>query len=310
MADHVAGRRRHTVSHWGIRVMTVIDNGIGASYESNARTNFRPILQNRRLLAALAGHELREPLQAIQSFLSVVLDGRTGPLTDQQLDFLSTANQAAKRLSQRIADVQLALTYEDNPFQMDREPVNLRDSAQRCCQELTLLARCHDVTLQLDLSGWEDERLICGDPDRVDQVLLNLIENGIRYARPASIVQVAVRESDSGGCAVVVRNEVETPPKEDPNIWFEPFERGANNANKELCGFGLGLTVVAYLMEAHRGSVSAHVNDHVVSVGATFPSMPRSTQNPDRTKRSALYETIVAVEGPGAHTNGNGRRGE
>lgn len=287
--------------------MTVIDNGVGTSFESDSRTTFQPIRQNRRLLAALAGHELREPVQAIQSFLSVVLDGRTGPLSEQQLDFLSTANLAAKRLSRRIADVQLALTCEDHPFQMEYEPVNLRDSAERCARELALLARCHDVTLQLDVSGWRDDQLICGDPDRIDQVLLNLIENGIRYARPSSIVQVTVRVSQSGACAVIVSNEVETPPVEDPNTWFEPFERGMNTASVETSGHGLGLTVVACVMQAHGGSVSAQVIDNVVAVGAIFPSPHRAAQNSKLQLRSDLYQNIIAADGSQAHTNGNRR---
>src|SRR5438270_1246958 len=145
----------------------------------------------RGLFAALAAHELREPVHAIQSYLSVILRERVGPLNAVQRDFLTTMQQAGRRLERLIDDVQLMVTHEQG-FPLRPEPTDLLERAAAACRELAPTAEGYGLRLSVEPSG--DGPWGCvADPARLDQVLLNLVENALRYALSGTTVRVQLR---------------------------------------------------------------------------------------------------------------------
>lgn len=222
------------------------------------------------MLAGMAVHELREPAQAVQSFLSVVLDQRTGPLNEVQSDFLATACQAARRMARRIEDVQVLLSNEI-AFSLQPIEVDLLEHAENCVQELEQIAICHRVRVVLDYGDDKCPAQIWADPDRLDQILLNLIENAIRYAAVDSVVRVIIRHTTCDSWAAVVQNETESLVEQDPTEWFSPFRRGRHS---RVAGMGLGLTIAEHLARAHGGEIGAQVSGRLVSVGVIFPQEP------------------------------------
>jgi signal transduction histidine kinase len=224
----------------------------------------------RDLTTLTAVHELREPVQAIFSFLCVLLEGRTGPLSDLQRDFLSTADQATRRLMRRIEDLQLIMS-EHQDFTIRPEVTDLLQRATACCNELSQIARSHNVQLQMDTLPAMQIPHIWADPDRIDQILLNLIENAIQYSRRGGTVHVKVEACLPDNWSVTVRNTVEGPSSENPSDWFMPQTRGQHGIIARSDGQGLGLTAAKTLARIQGGDIIATVSDRTVTMTAWFP---------------------------------------
>lgn len=221
---------------------------------------------DRTTLASLATHDLRESVQAVNSFLAVVLDRRTGPLTAVQEDFLSSARYATRRAGRLIDDVQLLLSEGTVPA-VHKQPVELAMRISACCRELSQVAREEGVTLHC-AHQTESHQLVFADPDRVDQVILNLLENAIQYAPAGSVVRVGTPESTEDQWGVFIENTVDDARSLTPRAWLQPFGRGGRVGGR---GLGLGLTVVQQLLQAHQGQLRITTDADRVRVSVFLP---------------------------------------
>jgi signal transduction histidine kinase len=228
--------------------------------------------RERQLFASMAAHELREPIHAIQSFLSVILRERNGPINAVQRDFLTSAYLAGRRLERLVDDVQLMIARERG-FEIRREPTDLLAHVTAACRELAPTAEGYGVSLAIAPRGQGDWSLLA-DPTRLDQITLNLIENAVRYSVQGGTVQVRLRSSPARLCCII-ENVVDQPPAEDPASWFTPFRRGRRSPGTERPGLGLGLVVVASLVAAHDGRVFARARGTRVSIGFVLPRRAR-----------------------------------
>jgi signal transduction histidine kinase len=222
----------------------------------------------RGLYASMAAHELREPIQAIQGFLSVILRERVGSLNDVQRDFLRTSYLASRRMERLINDVQV-MYGRDQGFTIKPETTDLLTHAETCCRELGPIAESRGLRILVDAPGsgpWS----LYADPTRLDQIILNLVENAIRYSSAESTIQVRLRQGGSR-LLLVVENETEHRAS-DPKSWFEPFRRGHLNGENQHTGLGLGLTVVRHLVEAHHGKIITRLRGNRVSIGVVLPA--------------------------------------
>lgn len=221
----------------------------------------------------MAAHELREPIHAIQSFLSVILRERIGPINAVQRDFLTSAYLAGRRLERLIDDVQLMISRERG-FEIRPEQVDLLSHVNSACRELAPIAEGYHVSLAVSPRGhgaWE----LRADPTRLDQVVLNLVENAVRYAAAGSTVHVRLRSSPSR-LLCAIENAVDQPPSEDPAEWFTPFRRGERPNAPQRAGLGLGLAVVAHLVDAHGGRMLTRSRDRLVTIGFVLPRHERA----------------------------------
>lgn len=225
----------------------------------------------RKLVAKTAVHELREPVQAILSFLCVLLEERTGPLSDLQRDFLATADQATRRLKRRIDDLQLTMT-EHLDLTIRPEATDLLTRVSECCQELSQIAAGYGVQLELDTTKTVHRPQTWADPDRVDQIFLNLIENAIEYSTGGTKVRISVQACQPDSWSVTVRNTIGELLNEDPSTWFMPQSRGKNGIATRSNGQGLGLTAAEKLARAQGGEITARARGRTVSITVTFPA--------------------------------------
>lgn len=225
----------------------------------------------RSLVTKTAVHELREPVQAIFSFLCVLLEERTGPLSDIQRDFLATADQATRRLKRRIDDLQLIMT-EHLDLTIRPEPTELLPRVVECCHELSQIANSYNVHLKVDPGPVAQSPQIWADPDRVDQILLNIIENAIHYSLQGATVRIGVQATESDGWNVTVRNTIGERLNEDPANWFAPQTRGQNGIASRRDGQGLGLTAAEKLARAQGGDITACVRGRTVKITVSFPA--------------------------------------
>lgn len=221
------------------------------------------------ILSELASHDLREPVHAIQGFLSLLMSGKTGPINQLQHEFLASMFTSARRLERLIKDIQVILD-KDRDFSILEEDINLEDYVRSCCIELAAVFVDANLRISIDIGTAETNDpsrwRLRADPIRIEQIILNMLENALRYADPESTITVRLRSSRSR-ILCVVDNRTERLIEEDTSGWLISFNRGIDSTTRTPRGRGLGLTVVDHLVRLHGGRLFLRRRGHLVSVG-------------------------------------------
>ncbi len=200
----------------------------------------------RRDLVADVSHELRTPLGALQAVLENLVDG-VGEPDPETLRTLLAQTRRLGRLVTQLLDLS-RLEAGEQPF--DIRPFAVREVLEAAAREARLHAPA-DVVFSIDAPASLE---VAGDPERIQQVVLNLLENGARHAsRPG---HVAMRAAAAGG---VVTLEVEDDgpgiASDELELIFERFYRG--DERREDGGAGLGLAIARWIAEVHGGTIRA-----------------------------------------------------
>jgi signal transduction histidine kinase len=224
--------------------------------------------QQSRDLALLIVHEFRGPVHALQAYLRVLLEELAGPVTDIQRDFLASMYSISRRLERLTHDIQVMMT-QGGDFAIFREDVDVQALVEACCWELQPVAAGFGVGVETRADGEGSWRLHA-DPIRLEQIVLNLLENALRYSKPDTIVRVRLRQSRSR-IAIVFENHAASQIVESPMTWFTARQRGGDAERLHPFGLGLGLAVVDQLVQAHQGTILTRVRDELVTFMVLFP---------------------------------------
>ncbi len=199
----------------------------------------------------MVSHELRTPLTAIKEAVDVVADGTAGEVNKTQADFLTLAKRNVDRLHRLINDTLDFSKLERGEFNIEFGPRDLNALVAETVAQQRLAAGKQGLRLELALDG----RLppVRMDPDRISQVLTNLIGNAIRYGESGWIEVVTTRSGDE----VVVRIQDTGPgiPEDKLNNIFDAFVQLSTGPGRRSGGTGLGLAICKKIIELHGGRI-------------------------------------------------------
>lgn len=214
---------------------------------------------------ALVSHELRTPLTSIKGFLSLVLDGKTGPLNDNQQQSLARAHRQSTRLEAMINDLLDISRIEAGRIVMKLEPVNLAEIVQQRLEEIK--PQADEKTIKLDLNVEPNLPDLTGDEEHLGQILTNLIGNAVKFTPPDGEVTVKLSrkecpledttigvEENDGIHVEVIDTGPGIPVQERENV-FDKFHQLSNIQTREQGGTGLGLSIARGFVEAHKGKI-------------------------------------------------------
>jgi two-component system phosphate regulon sensor histidine kinase PhoR len=205
----------------------------------------------RQDFVANVSHELRTPLSLIKSAAETLIDGgRHDPAVTAR--FLDIIDKNANRLTLLIDDLLLLARLDSGRLELHLQPVPLAPAIQDALDDAALIARSREVTLHQQVSG---EPAAQADPDRLRQVLANLIDNAIKYGRAGGDVTVTARAVDARHVEVSVHDDGPGIPPDAKARVFERFYRIDKARAREQGGTGLGLAIVKNVVEAHGGDV-------------------------------------------------------
>ncbi|HLE14661.1 MAG TPA: HAMP domain-containing sensor histidine kinase [Anaerolineales bacterium] len=212
----------------------------------------------RRFLADV-GHELRTPLTVIKG--NAELMRRMGCSDEESLEGIENE---VDRLTRMVGDLLLLAQAESGKLPLDRRVVELDTLVLEALQQMRVLA---GERLSLKL-GEIDQIQVCGDQDRLKQVLVNLIGNAIQYTPPGGEVIVGLEKSDSQAKLTVRDNGPGIPVEDLPHV-FERFYRGekARTRSRDGKGYGLGLSIAYWIVRNHEGRIEV---DSKQGKGTTF----------------------------------------
>jgi two-component system phosphate regulon sensor histidine kinase PhoR len=213
---------------------------------------------------ANVSHELRTPIFSIQGFLETLLDGAVDDPTVNR-EFLDKAHRHAGRLNALLNDLIEIARIESGEMKMSFRYFSIGEFLLGVIEEMRGQAEKRNLSLSLS-PGIRPDELVYGDRDRLKQVMVNLIDNAIKYTEPGgSIVCFVSVEGDR--TVVHVRDSGSgIAPEHLPRI-FERFYRVDRDRSREVGGTGLGLAIVKHIVEAHGGTISV---ESTVGKGSTF----------------------------------------
>ncbi len=218
-------------------------------------------LKNRFL--GLAAHDLRNPLASIRGLAEVLLGDDSQPLTPMQREWIATIHSASDGMLALVNDILDLAAIESGKLQLQFQPSNLRSLTEERIRVNRVLAREKRIALEESLC---DLPPIPIDPNRIAQVIDNLLGNAIKYSPLDSSVSIALTRSN-GTAVLSVRDQGPGISEEDQVKLFDEFERLSARPTGGEKSTGLGLSIAKQIVEAHRGAM--HIESKV-GAGTTF----------------------------------------
>jgi two-component system, OmpR family, phosphate regulon sensor histidine kinase PhoR len=213
-------------------------------------TELRRLEQVRTEFVANVSHELRTPLTAIQGYLETLL---TGALEEREnaRRFLEIVFRHTERLGRLLNDLTDLSNIELGRVSLKLAPTRLDEAVDAVLAIMAAKAQSGKVTLKSQLP--RDLPAVLADRDRLVQILINLVDNAVKYTPEGGRVTVRVQEPADGHIEIdVVDTGIGIPPADLPRI-TERFYRVDKARSRELGGTGLGLAIVKHLVFAHNG---------------------------------------------------------
>src|SRR6476619_1609807 len=209
------------------------------------------IARRRAEFAQVMSHELRTPLTSIAGALDIVLSGYAGPLSDRQLRYVDMARQAATRMNQLVDQMLDLARAQAGSITVSAARVQLDRLAREVIDRYRNAAATKQLTIVLGASA--EDIAILGDPERLGQVLGNLLTNAIRFAPSGGVIDVQVfgPSLSEDVVGVSVYNSGEPIAPEDHERIFEPFSA----SSRRVGGTALGLSISRTIIEAHGGRI-------------------------------------------------------
>ena len=211
-------------------------------------TDLAVVDRMRRDLVANVSHELRTPISALQAVLENIVDG----VEPADPETLKTMLDQAQRLGRLVAQLLDLSRLESGAVPLDRRPFDVAEVLRRAVQESTL----HANDVRVELSVGSPSPLADGDPERVHQVVANLLNNALRYSPPGGAVTVEAHQRRDH-VELTVSDEGPGIPEGERARVFERFYRADSARASSSGGSGLGLAIARWIVDLHGGDIRA-----------------------------------------------------
>lgn len=206
--------------------------------------------RRRQDFVSAVTHELKTPLTSIRMYAELLEDRWVEDPVKQQ-EYFATIRSESERLSRLIANVLDFSRLERGRRALKLTPVNAAAVARETLKPLQ--ERVAKAGGRLDLEAPPSLPPFPLDRDALTQILINLVDNAIKYGAPGGRIRVALEQSEDR-LVVTVDNQGEPIPREDRQLIFRDFQRGRGRRCREVSGVGLGLALVRRFARAHGGS--------------------------------------------------------
>lgn len=275
------GARRITVSNLGRRLIVPKNDDeierLGMALNEMIARLEATFLQVTRFTGE-ASHELRTPLTVLRGELEALRESRN--ITQAEQDIIASAIDETDRLTQIVTGLLAIARFDAGEAKLELTPVNLGELVSTTVEHIKLLAEDAGISLKCDVSP---DVLVLGDRSRLKQVLVNLLDNAIRYTRSGGRIQVIVRVKEKTPVLVVRDTGIGIPESSLPFV-FDRFFRVQHVRNEQDNGTGLGLSIVKSICTAHKAKLTV---ESEVGKGSTFRiEFPDSPQKSELTRIS------------------------
>ena len=203
----------------------------------------------RDFLGNLA-HELKTPLFTVQGYILTLIEGAAND-KEIRTKYLQRANKGVERLVAVIKDLDMIAKLETDGLQLNIENLNILELIQNVFDLLEMKAKKRNITLLFDRI-YEVPVFVKGDVEKIEQVLINLVVNSIKYGKPNGTTIVSIDTYNDQKFQLKVTDNGEGIQQEYLPRLFERFYRVDQSRSRDQGGSGLGLSIVKHIIEAHN----------------------------------------------------------
>lgn len=244
---------------------------------------------------ATVSHELRTPLNAIMGWSHLL---RSGTLDEAgRARALETIDRNAKTQAQLIEDILDVSRVITGKLRLNKEPIDMASIIAAAIDSMQAAAEAKDIQLEVTLES--SVPAIAGDPNRLQQIVWNLVSNAVKFTPAGGRVQVRL-ERKSTSVQVVVRDTGEGIDLDFLPFVFDRFRQADGTLTRRHGGLGLGLAIVRHLVEVHGGEVFAESPGP--NRGSTFtvrlPFEVTRTLNKDKNERKKISSSLKVSRNP------------
>ncbi len=256
-----------------VRIVTTDEIAHVAESFNHMAESLEKIEKLRKTMVADAAHELRTPLTNMRGYLEGLQDGVIAP-THKTFEMLHSEVLRLVKLAESL--LELAKADAVDAGQVNAERTCLTDVLDDSLELLSARLRQRELRVTLRLA--KDAGFVLVNPDHLRQVLRNLLDNAIQYARNPSAVTIRT-ERDNGHVKCSVSNEGPEISQKDMQHVFERFYRTDKSRSRHHGGAGIGLAIVKELVEAQGGNVGVTSENCRTTFWFTLPCSPTETFN-------------------------------
>ena len=212
----------------------------------------------RRDFLGNIAHELKTPLFTVQGYILTLIEGAAD---DKEIrdKYLIRANKGVERLTAIIKDLDMITKLETDGMKLNITTFNILELIQNVFDLFEMKAKKRNIKLLYN-KIYEFPLLVKGDLERIEQVLLNLVDNSIKYGKIGGITKISVENYNNHKLIIKVSDNGEGIKQEHLPRLFERFYRVDHSRSREQGGSGLGLSIVKHIVEAHNETISLQSN--------------------------------------------------
>lgn len=250
-----------------VEKFNVMAQKIAESYDEVQKANIElsKLDKLKSNLIDTISHEFRTPLTSIRGYTSRLLRNDVNIDEETRIKSLKVIKQQAERFSRLVEDLLVIPEIESSLLRVFPEIINIKDILEDC-----ILSVQHKQTRKIELDIVENFPNVYADSDRLTQIVINLLDNALKYSPEDSTVNVKVKQLDSEMSLVTIHNECAPISKEKLDKLFEKFTRLDENLTRTTRGTGLGLFIVKGLVKAMGGEISLN-GENGFEVNFTVP---------------------------------------
>ena len=228
-----------------------------------ANEKLKGLDQLKNEFVSLASHQLRSPLTAIRGYTSMIIDGDYGQINNKEAsDAIAKIFESSKNLNKIVEDLLNVTKIEQGGMKYEMTPFDLSSLTKEVVEYLSINAEKRNIKLTYEPGN---ECFTNGDKEKLRQVIINFIDNSIKYTKEGEIHVSVLKEKDK--VIFKVKDTGVGMTKEIKETLFHKFARG-EGARMNTTGTGLGLYLAKEIAEAHKGTVS--VDSEGPGKGSTF----------------------------------------
>lgn len=230
--------------------------------ESNAQLHRLDVVKDE--FVSMASHQLRTPLTSVKGYISMMLDGDVGKITDMQRHALEEAFNSSERMVRLIGDFLSVSRLQTGKFIIDRKPVDFVKIVGQEVEGLRMIASTHGQKLTYVFP--KQLQLINLDESKIRQVVMNFIDNAIYYSKTGTTIHVAIGKINDELVFTVEDSGIGVPKDQQPKL-FSKFYRATNARQQRPDGTGVGLYLAKKVILEHGGKV---IFSSAENQGSTF----------------------------------------
>ncbi len=220
--------------------------------------------QAKSKFVSVVTHELRIPMTSIKGYTDLLRQGIVGPVNEQQLSFLNVVRNNVERMSALVSDLSDISRIETGRLKLECSSISVERYIGETLRSLQPKMDEKHQSLEMEVApGLPD---VYADPNRLVQILTNLVSNAWKYTPSEGRIRVVARAQDTDVRVEVIDNGIGIGPEDQANL-FTQFFRSEDPAVREEQGWGLGLSVTRHLVEVMGGRIGF---ESVLGQGSTF----------------------------------------